>query len=261
MNQEFNQVNLQWNASQPAHQDGVITGCNETMEWMLKWWWKHYSATNDLPVTFLDFGLSKSARMWCEKRMHVIACPIPKQFEKEARSFPLPTSWSVTWREKRLTERKFWFTKICSLLKTPYSRSLWVDIDCKFLEKIDAIFDMCNNPNGIALGLDTKETITSWKKLGLLKKKAKGYQAGLILFKKGSPFIEKWALCCQKEYTIEYADQTLLNSIIERDNIDIFLIPEQYHWLYPNYIPEGVRLIHYAGGEAKHWIIKEMETV
>lgn len=241
--------------------NGVLTGCNEGMEWMLKWFWTHYSATNTLPITFLDFGLSKSARLWCEKRMHVISCPIPKQFEKESLSFSLPSSWSDASKKRRLIERKFWFTKVCSLLKTPYARSFWVDIDCKFLEKIDPIFEFCNHPNGAALGLDSEETTSSWKKWGLLKPGAKGYQAGLILFKKGSPLIEKWALSCQTEYRFEYADQTLLNSIIERDNMDIPLLPKKYHWLYPNYVPKGVKIVHFGGEEAKNWILKEMEAI
>ena len=185
MSQKTESETPKWSTSKPTIQNGVITGCDETMEWMIKWWWKHYFATNKLPVTFLDFGLSKSAKLWCEKRMNLISCPVPEQFQREKLSFHLPTSWPVTWREKRLKERKFWFTKICSLLKTPYSSSLWVDIDCKFLGKIDAIFDLCKNPNGIALSIDTEETIASWKQCGLLKPNAKGYLAGLILFKWG----------------------------------------------------------------------------
>ena len=235
--------------------DGVITGCDETMEWMLKWWWKHYSATNTLPVTFLDFGLSKSARMWCEKIMRVIPCPVPKKFEKEKLSFLLPASWSNEKKDLRLRERKFWFTKICSLLKTPYSRSLWIDIDCKFLRPIDAIFNMCNNPKEIAL---TQFETVSWKKHGFLKPGAKGYLAGFILYKRGSPFIEKWAFCCQKEYTLEYTEQTLLESIIERENINIPLIPEEYHWLFPKNVPEKVKIVHYHGIENKILLAKEI---
>jgi len=42
--------------------NGLITGCDETHEWMLPTWWKHYSKRNSSPVSFIDFGMSKSAK-------------------------------------------------------------------------------------------------------------------------------------------------------------------------------------------------------
>lgn len=251
-------VQLGWDNAFFQGGDGILTGCDETMEWMLKWFWKHYSLTNTLPVTFLDFGLSKSARMWCEKRMRVIPCPISKEFENEDFSFPEPSQWSPSYKRFSLKGRKFWFTKICSFLKTPYSRSLWIDIDCKFLGAIDDVFKTCNHPNGVGLTLDKKEVISLWKKGNLLKKEAKGYQAGCVLFKRESPLIEKWALGCLEEHKVEFADQTLLNSIIERDNMDIPLIPEKYHWLNPYHVPKGTKIIHYIGRHGKSLILKEI---
>ena len=260
MNQKKEKSNLRWSSSQPTYQNGVITGCDQKMEWILKWFWRHYSATNSLPITFLDFGVSKSARLWCEKHMHVISCPIPKQFEEEPLSFSLPKEWSDAQKERRLIERKFWFTKVCSLLKTPYLRSLWVDIDCKFLDRVDSIFEFCDHASGTALSLDSEQTISYWKKWGLYKPGAKGYHAGIILFKKRSPLIEKWALSCQKEHTMEYGEQTLLNSLIERENITVPLLPDKCHWIYPNNVPKGVKIVHYGGEEAKNMILREMEN-
>ena len=63
--------------------EGVITGCNENHEWLLKTWWHYYTKSNSYPVTFMDFGMSKSARIWCEKRAPVISIPLPKTASKE----------------------------------------------------------------------------------------------------------------------------------------------------------------------------------
>lgn len=52
---------------------GVITGCNQNHEWLLKGWWHHFSKHNTLPVAFVDFGMSASAKAWCEKKGQVIS--------------------------------------------------------------------------------------------------------------------------------------------------------------------------------------------
>ena len=59
------------------NKEGVLTGCDESHEWMLKLWWNYYSQTNTYPVTFCDFGMSKSARLWCEKRGDIITPKAP----------------------------------------------------------------------------------------------------------------------------------------------------------------------------------------
>ena len=250
---------LQWEKTGFIGGDGVLTGCDESYEWMLKWFWKHYSKTNTLPITFLDFGISKSARIWCEKRMHVIPCRVSGTLEKDTLSFPLPNQWPKERRELRLRQRKFWFTKICSLLKTPYSRSLWIDIDCKFLEKINDIFDLSDNPHGIALSIDPT-ALLAWKEYGLLKPNAKGYLAGFILFKRNSSLIEKWVLGCQRKYSLEYSEQSLINSIIEEEGLDIPLVPKKYHWLNLDVIPEGVKIVHYHCISNKGLLINEINS-
>lgn len=47
---------------------GVLVGADQKQEWLLLWWWKNYSEENELPVCFVDFGMSEKGRKWCQKR-------------------------------------------------------------------------------------------------------------------------------------------------------------------------------------------------
>ena len=46
---------------------GVVVAGNREQEWMLEWWFRNYSAHNEAPVHFIDGGLSKECRAWCEE--------------------------------------------------------------------------------------------------------------------------------------------------------------------------------------------------
>ncbi len=60
--------------------DGILTGCDQNQEWMLKWWWENYTACNQFPVTFVDFGMTASAKKWCEKHGTVTSFALPDNF-------------------------------------------------------------------------------------------------------------------------------------------------------------------------------------
>ena len=83
--------NLKWETSNFIGGDGVLTGCDENHEWMLKWWWKHYTSSNTLPVTFLDFGMSKSAQIWCKKRGLVIPVNMEESALYSKEKLPIET--------------------------------------------------------------------------------------------------------------------------------------------------------------------------
>src|SRR5689334_9119639 len=47
---------------------GVIVGCDLYQEWLLLWWWSHYSSHNAIPVAFVDMGMSEEGALWCKER-------------------------------------------------------------------------------------------------------------------------------------------------------------------------------------------------
>lgn len=168
-------MHLQWDTTYFTGGDGVLTGCDENHEWMLKWWWTHYSGSNHLPVTFLDFGMSTSAKIWCKKRGLVIPITMEESafYSKEKLSIETQKKWE-TFQEKTIWKsRKPWCLKPLGLLKTPYARSAWIDLDCKVVKSIEPLIQASKNRVDIAivkeisrLGLLTTPYVRKdWKKL------------------------------------------------------------------------------------------------
>jgi hypothetical protein len=50
------------------YEKGVLIACDEKLEWLLPWWWFHYQSYHQLPVAFVDFGMSNKAIDWCKKK-------------------------------------------------------------------------------------------------------------------------------------------------------------------------------------------------
>ena len=250
---------LKWDSQNYLGGKGILTGCDEGYEWMLKWWWDNYSKTNTLPVTIFDYGMSKSARAWCQKRTNVISFSLPDSYMKKRQPIPLPPKWPKKWHNDILNHRKIWFSKPLSFFKTPYEKNLWVDLDCKFIRPVDEIFDYCDQGDGIALSLDVPETIKIWKEVGFLSKQATGYQAGVIVFKRHSPIINKWAENCILNRKTEYSDQTCLSHTLSSENFHASLLSQLYNWLDAKKVHPEAKIVHYGGDEFKIQLIKELK--
>lgn len=248
---------LKW--KKPIASRGVITGCDQEREWLLKWWWAHYTRTNKLPVTFIDFGMSQSANAWCKKRGRVIHSTLPVGLLKGKETFPLPSNWPEDWAKTVRRQRPIWFAKVFSLLQTPYEETLWLDNDCRCNGAVDQVFDICNRESGFSVSLDEPLTIKRWKKMGLLLPHANGYQAGVIAFFHRSQVMSAWAERCFSHGSTEYSEQTALSHTIADANLTIPLLPSCYNWLDScRDYPKETIVVHYGGEKRKTYLIKEM---
>lgn len=243
-----------WNVSDRKEERGVVIGCDNNQEWLLKWWWNHYRKSNSLPVTLFDFGMSASARKWCKSHFDVIPFPPPSVSCVDSL---FPASWSREWKEKAKKERSMWFAKALSLLRTPYLETIRLDLDCACLKNIEGAFSFSKSPGQIALALDEEKRIEEWKMLGFLRPRAKGYQAGVIVYTFGSVVIEQWAQYIFSSHASEYSDQTALNHVIADFDFDVSLLPSSYNWLYPERGVGEAVIVHYGGEERKIWLIRE----
>ncbi len=101
----------------------LVTGCDVRHEWMLPWWHDNVRRHCDLPVVFVDFGLSPKALAWCRARGEVIYGGVPV-----ANAF---------------------LAKPLGIIQSPYAESLWTDLDCEVLRPIDPIFEETRAEIGI----------------------------------------------------------------------------------------------------------------
>lgn len=193
--------------------------------------------------------------------MQVISFSLPDTLMKDKEPFPLPEKWPQKWQTDIINQRKIWFTKALSLLKTPYEKTLWVDLDCKFLTPVDDIFSTCDNEGGLALTLDVPETTKRWKEVGFLSQNAKGYQVGVILYKRHSALMNKWAKNCVLKHKIEYSEQTSLDHTLEEENIPVPLLSQYYNWLDAKRVHPEAKIVHYGGEEHKIQLVKELQLL
>jgi hypothetical protein len=92
----------------------LITGGDALHEWMLPWWHESVRRHCELPVVFIDFGLSPRALAWCRARGEVGRGAAPA-----ANAF---------------------VAKPLGIIQSPYAESLWTDLDCEILKPVERAF-------------------------------------------------------------------------------------------------------------------------
>ena len=152
-----------WAHAAPATDHGVIVGLDEGQEWMLDWWWSHYSAENDLPVLFVDFGMSKAARDWCTQ--HGLLS------------------------EPTALDCYGWFKKPLALLESPFRKAIWLDLDCEVRGPLDRLFEFCGD-GGIGMTLDRGSPQPFRESM---PPEAPIYNSGVVVFNHGDPVVPQWA--------------------------------------------------------------------
>jgi hypothetical protein len=114
---------LQWAA---LRNEGrcVITGCDALQEWILPWWYDSLRRHSQLPVVFIDMGLSRKGRTWCGERGEIVYPGVRMSFAE--------------------------LHKPIGLIRSSYAESLWLDLDCEVLKPLEDAFDGTNAEIGVA---------------------------------------------------------------------------------------------------------------
>jgi len=237
---------LNWNSKVSG--DGVIVATDITQEWMLKWWWNHYSKQSSYPVTFFDLGMSKSARLWCESKGTVLSFSFPEGLIKPKEE--IDPKQSSIWEEKYPGDlwegRTEWFAKPFLLLKSPYKRTIWMDLDCEVRRPIDKLFEYADKDDGFSI-------------LRFQVKDLDIYNTGVIVCRHGSSIPQKWASHTQENNHKHFGDETVLMEMLENENLTITPHPLLYNW--PTIIPQDPNTVirHHAGGYGKTRILRGLQ--
>jgi len=226
---------------------GVLTGCNEAQEWLLKTWWNYYEKSNSYPVTFADFGMSKSARMWCEKRGNVISIS-PHDNAAEVAMEPKRANIYNKVLEPKLEARPCYFAKPEAMLQTPYDATVWVDLDTLILRSLGPLFDDCEE-TGLAAVRESEANETLQHKIGFHFHKGPLYNTGVMSFKKNHPILKKWAAASLTDSSQYHGDQDLLCHLAYQENVKFKEVSPIYNWrpITGEPIPDDVAILHYSG--------------
>lgn len=202
-------------------------------------------------ITFADFGMTDQACAWCKERGELLSLnsassvdPLcPKLFKE-----------SLKWRDKaHLTSRPGWFKKPEAMQNTPYTRTLWLDLDCEVLSPLEPLFDTDLEGSAIAL---VPEAERHQKSPPLLPNEVL-YNSGVILYESPSALITLWAEQAKSATSQFRGDQELLSRLIVEHGFRIKELSSIYNWHMIEGILLDVRIVHWLGSLGKAFIRKE----
>lgn len=234
-------------------QYGVITGLNKDYEWLLPWWWDHYSKHNQYPVAFFDFGMSEEGKKFCKQRglyfeiseeeLSLHTDQIDQQNKEEFENmYGKERVWEV---------RSAWFKKPLAALKTPFDVTVWLDLDCEVKKSLDGLFALYQEGNEIYLCEEAEWIQVVLRLFRQTHLDELNYNSGVILFKKNAQVIQDWvttSLINNQEFA---GDQEALSRSIYLNRSKVSLIPPIYNYQTFGDTGEDVHIFHYAGIEGK----------
>src|SRR5690606_36497683 len=106
------------------------------------------------------------------------------------------------WEEESGTHfwpnRSAWFKKPFACLQSPYSISIWSDLDCEVRGSLSPLFDLVKNSPGIAM-VPSSPTL---------------YNGGVIVFQHKLPLLLEWTHAAVEKNHLFRDDQQLLSHLI-----------------------------------------------
>ena len=223
---------------------GILIGCDQEVEWMLPWWWSHYSRHNNYSVAFIDFGMSPSAKKWCQTFGHCVSLSAPRNFV-----FPkalIAPEFIEAWEKKQGKEvwknRDIRFYKPFALQQTPFKETLWIDLDCEIQGSLAPLFSKVHAYSRIALAQDGEE-----------------YSTRVIAYHKNSPLLSHWSDLCRSLNDRFLGDQEALTFLIQSQEIEVAELPPKYNWTIQQGIHLEATILHWAGKWGKEVIRRSLK--
>lgn len=222
---------------------GIIVGSDLTQEWLLPWWWEHYSCSNTFPVAFVDFGMSFEAKEWCRKKGELIVLPEFFVAEKEEMEKGLVEEMEHSCGKVFWSSRHAWFKKPLACLSSFFERSIWIDLDCEVRSSLAPLFKL-SCP--IAMALEASHH------------QIKDYNTGVIVFNRDLSLLHEWKERCLQENHLFRGDQDVLRAIIHEKNVPITELFPLYNWSRFKGENEEAVIMHWHGPQGKMIIAHQM---
>jgi len=203
---------------------GIIVGCSIQIEYLLPYFYLNLRLNTDLPIVFFDFGMSAFGKDFCLKRGQVI------------------TIHESLWEAQDLSQQEMikshWFKKPYAFLHSPFDETLWLDIDCKIIKPIEALFEALKGDKWMGI----------WYEKRIIKN-MKLYNSGVVVFKKQNPIIKEWIEVSKNTAHQYVGDQDTLSVVINRYLSKVSLIDKKYNYFYydgKNFFDPSASIIHYV---------------
>ncbi len=238
---------------------GVLVAANFEQEWMLKWWYNHYTILNDYPICFADFGMSRSALNWCQSKGVVI--PVHTTFSPKMISDKQQKHFEKMYYGDVLEGRKAWFLKPFAMKKSPFEKTIWIDLDCEVKSNLKEVFTYADKPPHFSVARDLKTSEQMHTHLNTIPGCTKYYNSGVISFQRSSPILKKWIENIPLHFETYLSDQEVLSHTIYEEGFKVTELPKKYNYLSGFEEIENPSIIHYATRYGKDHIRKKILSI
>lgn len=225
--------------------EGIIVGADAKEEWLLSWWWSNYSRHMNYPVCFMDFGMSKEAAEWCKTKGQYL--PITEDTEALALATDPPPGLELLCGEGFREKRKAWFKKPFACSASPFSKSIWVDLDCLILDSLASIFDDLGKIGELSLVREPPEVQMNCKKNLLIEDGEVLYNTGVVGFLRDSIILQDW-MNILKDTSYHFpGDQDALSKAIFLKKFPVVELSPLYNWPWCLSFNRSAAVIHFWG--------------
>lgn len=243
--------------------EGILVATSHHIEYLLPWWWYHYSLHNYLPVAFVDLGMTAEARSFCKERGSVIDFihPSPHAGAKECVDKQLRDRWETVHGKGLWQTRIEWFKKPFVFALSPFEKTLWLDLDCEVRSPIDPILSACECPAGIALTPEADGYQKVFRELGFCDAEETIYNSGVVPYITQSHIIQKWVEEASFHSHKYISDQDALSSLLHREKILFTIMPFEMNWDRGHGPSDEALIFHWHGKPGKQMLKKEIEVL
>lgn len=205
---------------------GIVIFSTQESEWLIPWFLRnlrrHHS---DLPVVLFETDLSTEVLATVE------AFKVQIRTYDPSHQFPHP-----------------WFHKPFVLQQSPFTRTVFLDLDCEIRTPIPELFQWCDK--GIVLGRDL-HPMRQYRKLF---RNDFFFNSGVIGAQRGNPVIDLWCDATRKLFADLRGDQEILNLTLVEHEIPVIVTPDHYHQMRLDGEHPAAKIMHWTGPSGKEII-------
>lgn len=231
-------------SSEIIAEKGVICGVDCFQFWLLAFFLNRYHSFNNFPITIFDFGLNSWQKSWIASRYSLKTIDCIDGFIKDESEIDLEKQklWESNHGSEFWSYREKWFKKPFACIKSPYEKSLWLDVDCEVLGPINDLFDCLEGDCDLAMVEDPKKSNQGYRI----------FNSGVIAFKKTAQVISLWAQHSLDLNDRFKGDQDVLSFLIHERRFALQIIPEIYNCSYLSENVKNCIILHWMGSTAKN---------
>ncbi|OGN61834.1 MAG: hypothetical protein A3F40_02360 [Chlamydiae bacterium RIFCSPHIGHO2_12_FULL_27_8] len=251
-------MKIDFNFSKCLEKRGILVCLNQKCEWMFLWWYKNVRKFSNLPIMFVDLGMSNDAKSFCKKNGHYFdGRDFVSYFEKIKPSENLLTFLNNHYPKSIFEIRTYWFSKALASIYTIFEETLFLDLDLRVNYPLENIFSNIEKKDlALCYAADVDLGMFFYYKLISIDEKI--YNSGVIVYKHNSEIILKWSKKAFEESFEFLGDQDVLSRVIYENNSDINILSDKWNYKFKGDEENDVYINHYMGGPNKINLFKEI---